>query len=240
MVDAFSSQMANPSVYEIMPFEDRLAMIVDAECDKRKANKFARLSKDAKLRYPDACPEGFDFRDDRQLDRTQIARLMECRFIDEGRDVIITGVTGTGKTWLSCAIGKAACRRFKTVRYVRLPQMLADMAVAREALRFERILAKYMHYNLLIIDDWLLFKCSKDEQRDIYELIEVRDQIGSTVFCSQFAEESWLSRLGKAPSSEGVVARITKADVVRVEFSSNADMRKHKHSLLASESEDEK
>lgn len=228
MVDAFQAQIANPSVYEAMPFEDRLGAIVDAESDRRAANKLARLIKGAKLRFPDAGPEGFDFSESRNLDRAQIARLLECRFIDEGRDVIITGVTGTGKTYLSCAIGKAVCRKYKTVRYVRLPALLSELNVAREALRYDKVLGRYIRYNLLIIDDWLLYKCSRAEQRDIYELIEAREQLNSTIYCSQFAEEGWLSRLGKAPSSEGVIARITKEGVIRVPFSDKADMRLQK------------
>jgi DNA replication protein DnaC len=231
MADAYQAQAANPAAYEGMPFEDRFAMCVDAECDKRATSKLDRLIKDARFRFPDASPEGFDFSANRQLDRPQIARLFECRFIDEGRDVIITGVTGTGKTWLSCAIGKAACRRHKTVRYIRLPAFFSDLACAKEAGRYDKALAKYVRYNLLILDDWLLYKCSKDEQHDIYELIEARDHLSPTIFCSQFSEDGWLQRLGKVPSSEGALARITKAGVIKVAFSTASDMR-NQHSLV--------
>jgi DNA replication protein DnaC len=210
MADAYHSQITNPVAYETMTFEDRFAMCVDAECDKRATSRLERLIKAAKLRFPDACPEGFDYNESRSLDKAQIARLLECRFIEERRDVIITGATGTGKTWLSCAIAKAACRRYKTVRYVRLQTFLGDMACARGAGKYDRELARYVRYNLLILDDWLLYKCSREEQRDIYELIEARDQLHSTVLCSQFSEDGWLQRLGKVPSSEGALARITK------------------------------
>ena len=228
MADAYLAQLDNPKIYEVMSFDQRFGSIVDAECDKRAQNKLNRLIKGAKLRLPDASPEGFDFSDNRSLDLPLIARLLECRFLDESRDVVITGATGTGKTYLACAIGKAACRKYKTVRYVRLPALLSELMIAREANCYDKVLSRYIRYNLLIIDDWLLYKCSKTEQRDIYELIEAREQLHSTIYCSQFAEEGWLTRLGKVPSSEGVIARITKEGVIRIPLSSKADMRLQK------------
>jgi DNA replication protein DnaC len=117
---------------------------------------------------------------------------------------------------------------------VRLTNLLNEFAVAKDTGRFERVLAKYARYQLLIIDDWLLFNCDREERRDIYELIEARDELQSTIYCSQFSEDGWLSQLGKSASSEGVIARITKADVIRVNFSSKADMRAQRSMLLES------
>ncbi len=233
MADAFKAQLDNPGIYESMPFDDRFAMVVDAEVDKRKTNKYNRLLKSAKLRFPDASPEGFIYDGGRKIDKASIARLLECRFIDEKRDVLVTGPTGVGKTWLACAAGKAACRKYKTVRYIRLSELFAELALARETGRYTRAIAKFAKYNLLILDDWLLYKCSRDEQRDVYELIEAREQYNPTMLCSQFTEESWLARIGNAASSEGVIARLTRIDSVRIRFDGDSDMRAHRSLLMA-------
>ena len=158
MADAYFRQMADRLVYDQMPFDGRLGMLVDAESDKRLATKLANLARGAKLRFPGARSESVGY-----------------------------------------ALAMPACRRYRSARYCRMPELPNELAAAKAAGRYERVLAKYKKYELLVIDEFMLNVTAKDETRDLYELIEGRSQTHSTVFCSQYQEAGWLERLAAAP-----------------------------------------
>lgn len=224
MADAYSEQMADRLVYDQMPFDDRLGMLVDAESDRRLATRLKNLVRGAKLRFPDARSESVVYDPRRGLEKEAMARYFSCRYIEDAVDIVITGPTGSGKSWLSCALAMAACRHYRSARYARMPELLGELAAAKGSGRYERALAKYKKYDLLVIDEFMLNVATKEETRDLYELIEGRSQIRSTVFCSQYQEAGWLERLGGGTSAEGIVDRISN-NSYRIRLSGDVNMR---------------
>ena len=224
MADAYSEQLADRLTYDQLPFDDRLGMLIDAENDKKLATKLANLIKGAKLRFPDARSESVVYDARRGIEKEALARYFSCNYIDDAADIVITGPTGSGKSWLSCALAMAACRHYHTTRYTRMPELLNELAAAKDAGRYERVLAKYKKYELLVIDEFMLNITTKEETRDLYELIEGRSQIHSTIFCSQYQEAGWLERLGGGTSAEGIVDRISN-NAYRIKLSGEMNMR---------------
>ena len=170
MADAFRIQM-NDSTMKEVPFEDRFGMLVDVEYTNRKNNRLKRLIRQAELEQPDASIAAIDYQSGRKLNKALISRLATCEYISEYRNIFITGATGSGKTYLACAFGMEACKHYYTVKYVRLPDLLLDLQVARDAGTFTNVLKKYTKPVLLIIDEWLLLKLTESEARNLFELI---------------------------------------------------------------------
>ena len=206
MARAYREQREAPGIDELS-FDERLAMIVDAEWDSRRANKRQRLLRQANFSAPDASVLDVRYDIDRKLDRNQITELANCTWIKERRNLIITGATGSGKTWLACALGIAACNQFHTVRYARLPEMLDDLLVSKDA-EWLKAKMRYIKCDLLIIDDWLLEKVGQREAREILEIIEARQRQGSVLLCSQFSPGGWHAKLGESAIADAVIDRL--------------------------------
>lgn len=225
MADAFAEQLADRLTYGEIPVEDRIGMLVDAELDRRQSTRLANLVKGAKLREPSACAESVIYAEGRGITREEVARYMSCAFVDDRADIVVTGPTGSGKTWLGCALAMAGCRHYHTTRYVRLPELLGELAAAREAGRYQRAVDKYLRYELLVVDEFMLNTATKEETHDIYELVEGRTRVHSTVYLSQYQEKGWLERLGGGTSAEGVVDRITN-NAYRIRLTGDVNMRR--------------
>ena len=185
MSDAFILQMNDPQMQDV-PFEDRFGILVDAEYTNRKNNGLKRLIKRAALDQPEAHISAIDYTSGRKLNRNLIERLATCEYIAEYRNVFITGATGSGKTYMACALGMEACKQRFTTKYVRLPDLLLELEMARADNTYKKALKKYANPKLLILDEWLLLKPTEAEQRDILELLHVRRKKSSTIFCSQY------------------------------------------------------
>jgi DNA replication protein DnaC len=216
MSDAFLIQM-NDAKMQDLPFEDRFGMLVDAEYTTRKNNSLKRLIKDAGFDQPDAHIAAIDYTSGRKLNRTLIERLATCEYIAEYWNIFITGATGSGKTYMACALGMEACKqRFKT-RYIRLPDLLLDLEVARTENNYRKVLMKYANPRLLILDEWLLLKPTETEQHDILELLHRRRRKSSTIFCSQYEPDGWYDQLGgdASPLAEAILDRI-KHDAYKI------------------------
>ena len=142
MADAFRIQLTDPKMKEL-PFEDRFGMIVDAEYDSRKSNRLKKLIRDAGFEQADASIADIDYGHGRKLNKSLIKRLASCEYITEFRNVFLTGATGSGKTYLACALGMEACKHYYTVRYIRLPDMLLELGASREAGNFQEVIKKY-------------------------------------------------------------------------------------------------
>jgi len=192
-------------------------MIVDAEWDARRANKRTRLLRGARFPAPDANVDDVRYDADRKLDRGRIMELSNCGWIKDRRNVVITGASGAGRTWLACALGVAVCNSFYSVRYVRLPEMVDELAVGRdeEWLKTKR---KYVCCGLLIIDDWLLEDVKAKGAREILEIVEGRQRTGSLLLCSQFSATGWHARLGEGAIADAVIDRIVySSHVIHIE-----------------------
>ncbi len=131
MAAEFELQLADQATYRALGFEERLALIVDAEQNRRKANKIKRYINKARFSVPSATIEGIEYHEDRRLDKVQILRFASCRYLEDHHHIVIKGASGNGKTYLSNAIGNAACRKFKSVRYIRMPELLDELNVAK-------------------------------------------------------------------------------------------------------------
>ena len=157
-----------------LSFEERFGLLVDAEWTSRKNNRLSRLIRNAGFAFNDACIENIEYHDDRKLDKAQISRLAACNYILEAHNIIILGATGSGKTYLSNAFGIAAARNFYTVKYVRIPDLLGELAIARGDGTYRKVIKTYKQVKLLILDEWLLFPLKESEARDLLEIVESR------------------------------------------------------------------
>jgi DNA replication protein DnaC len=146
---------------------------------------------------------------DRGLDRHLMMEISTCQFIDTNSNIVFHGFTGSGKSYLACAIGKQACMQGINTHYIRIPDllMLRDEAILTNQ-GIPKMLKKFSKYKLLILDEWLLDDLSDDEQHFLYELIERRYDSTSTIFCTQYKKENWHSRLGGGVHADAIMDRI--------------------------------
>ena len=207
MANALKDQLTD-NTYADMCFEDRLSFLIDAEWSTRRSNRMTRLIKKADYANSDAFLENIDYSSDRSLDKSQILRLSTCNYILEYHNVVILGATGAGKTYLACALGMAANRNFYTVKYLRLPDLLVELAIARGDGTYRTVMKHYKTVKLLIIDEWLLFPLKESEARDLLEIVEARNRRASTIFCSQFDVAGWYLKIGEPTVAEAVCDRI--------------------------------
>ena len=179
-----------------IPFEDRFGMLVDIEYSSRKNNRLRRLIRNAEFDQPEASVMDIDYTSGRKLNKSLIQRLATCEYITEHRNLFITGATGSGKSYMACALGMEACKQYYNTKYVRLPDLLIDLEMARNEGTYKKVMSKYSNPLLLIIDEWLLLKPTDGEQKDIFELLHRRRKKSSTILCSQYRSDGWYEQLG--------------------------------------------
>jgi len=207
MARQFKEQLDDPQ-FASMSFEDRFSILVDAEWSTRKSNHLKSLIKNAGYAIPGACVEDIEYLPDRKLDKSQILRLASCAYIQEAHNIVLLGATGAGKTYLACALGMAANRNFYNTKYIRLPDLLVEIAVARGSGTYRELMRKYKKVSLLILDEWLLYSLKESEARDLLELIESRNKVSSTIFCSQFDVNEWHASLYDPTMADAICDRI--------------------------------
>lgn len=152
--------------------------------------------------------ENIEYIAERHLDRKQILRLASCSYIQETRNVIILGATGAGKTFLACSLGVAANRNFYAARYLRLSDLLVEIAVARRDGTHREYMKQLKKVKLLILDEWLLYPLKEAESRDVLELVEARNKVASTIFCSQYDTSEWHENLYDPTLADAICDRI--------------------------------
>jgi len=226
MAQAFRQQMQESSMSSLA-FSERFGLLVDHEWDTRKNNRLKRLIYRADFPISGACMEDIEYRNDRKLNKEQLLELSTCSFITEKHNIIILGATGAGKTFLGCALGLAACRHFFSVKYIRLPDLLDELSIAKGEGSFRKIMQNYKKIDLLILDEWLLSPLSDFESRDLLELVESRYLRLSTIFLSQFDVSGWHSKISDAPLSEAILDRIVHNSFT-ITIGGDESMRKRK------------
>lgn len=226
MAGAFRQQMQEAAINSLS-FSERFGLLVDHEWDTRKSNRLKRLIHRADLSISGACMEDIEYRSDRKLNKEQLLELSNCSYISEKHNIIILGATGAGKTYLGCALGMAACRRFFSVKYIRLPDLLEELSIAKGEGTFRKVMQTYKKIDLLILDEWLLVQLSGTESRDLLELVESRYCRCSTIFLSQFEVSGWHSKISDAPLSEAILDRIVHNSYT-VTIGGDESMRKRK------------
>jgi len=233
MSDAFLTQLNDPKMKNVA-FEDRVGMLVDIEYSNRKANSPKRLIRNAGFDQPEAYIADINYTSGRKLNRNLIERLSTCEYITGHRNLFITGATGSGKTYLACAFGMEACKQRYRTKYVRLPDMLLELELARADGTYKKVLSRYANPVVLILDEWLLLKPTEEEQHDILELLHMlhrRRRESSTIFCSQYEPDGWYDQLGgdDSPLAEAILDRIKhnayKINIVPIDPDNNRSMR---------------
>ena len=207
MAEAWTEQNQN-AMYTELAFNERLGLLVDREIAVRDNRKLASLLRGARLRYGTACAEEIDFRTPRGLAKDVIVSLMQNSWIKEKQNVIITGPTGSGKTFIACALANSACRSGYSAYYIRLPRLLLEMHIARGDGSYGKQLSKLARYSLLVIDDWGLAKLGDKERRDLLEVLEDRHGISSTIVSSQIPMDRWHDTIGDPTIADAVLDRL--------------------------------
>jgi DNA replication protein DnaC len=223
-IEILDAQQAD-SAYACMPFEDRFQRVVDYLYQQKHNASTARAIRLARFRYKDADIARTHY-EGRGIDRHTLAELATCGFIANSTNIVFQGFTGSGKTWLGCAIGRQACRNGLRVCYIRVPDLLAEREEAIACGKsMAKVLRKYSAYGLLILDEWLMEDLNDDEEHFFFELVERRYNTASTVFCTQYRKGDWHSRLGGGAHADAIMDRIVH-NAVWVDTGS-MNMREH-------------
>lgn len=206
MADAIKQQLEQPSVQELS-FEERIAMIVDREWLHRENRKLTRRLKAARLKQQ-AAVEDIDFRQPRGLDKSVMLTLSNCQWVRNHQNVIITGPTGIGKSYLAEALAQKACREGFTALYYRTPRLFSELAIARGDGSYSKLLIRLAKTELLVVDDWGLSYLTDAERRDFLEVMEDRHGISSTIITSQFPVAKWHELIGEPTLADAILDRI--------------------------------
>ena len=206
MAKALEEQRGNRNI-ESLDFEERLALLVDRETVERETKRLATRLKAANLRQ-DAAIEDLDPTTKRSLDKALFAKLASGEWIGRRQDLIVTGKTGTGKSWVACALGHKACRDDRSVLYLRMPRLLDELTLMRGDGRLVRRMKGLARVDLLILDDWGLSTMTSTQGRDILEIVDDRHGRRSTIVTSQLPVESWHDVIPDPTVSDAVLDRL--------------------------------
>jgi DNA replication protein DnaC len=191
-----------------LSFDERFAMLVDAEWMTRENKRLGRALKDAKLRLAEASMEGIDYPPRRELDKAFVRQLGSCKWIAEHQVVLISGATGTGKTYVSCALAQQACRKGYRTIYRRLGRLFEELNLARADGSYAKLLGKLSRTDVLVLDDWGIVAIKETQRQDLLEVMEDRDSVRSTVITSQLPRDKWHDYIGDPTVADAVLDRI--------------------------------
>jgi len=207
MADAWKA-LADQDPGQALDRNEWLGLMLDREASTRADKRFANRLRNARMRFPDACIEDVNFAASRGLDRRQVLALAQGAWIKAKEQIILTGQTGTGKTWLACAFGHQAARLDHSVLYVRMPRLFEDMAMARLDGRFPKLVDKLARVQLLILDDWGTHGLTDQQRLDLLELFEERYQRRSTIITAQLPVSGWHDMIGEPTIADAILDRI--------------------------------
>lgn len=191
-----------------LSFEERLALLVDREVHHRDDRRRAVLLKKARLKYAQACIEDVDARAGRGIDRAALMSLALSRWVDDGASVVVSGPTGTGKSWLACALAQYACRRAHSALYLRVPRLAEELRILHGNGGFARWLQALARTDVLILDDWGLSVLDAPTRADLLELVDDRAGRRATIITSQLPVEHWHAWIGDASVADAMLDRL--------------------------------
>ncbi|MCP4288280.1 MAG: ATP-binding protein [Gammaproteobacteria bacterium] len=229
MAKALTEQMALPDI-EDLSFEERLGLLVDREVTEREDRRLQTRLRQAKLKQT-ACIEDIDFKQPRGMDKSLILDLAQCQWINKHLNLLITGPTGVGKTWVACALAQKACREGFTSLYLRLPRLLQALPIAKGDGTYPRFLTRLAKVDVLILDDWGLSKLIAEQRRDLLEILEDRHDTRSTIVTSQLPLDQWHHIIGDPTLADAILDRIVH-NAYKINLKGES-MRKNRSKLTA-------
>lgn len=203
----WEAQHADPTIASL-GFDERLALLVDAEWLARENKRLATALREAKLRLSQACVEDIDYAPRRELDRALLRQLATGRWIAEHHTVLITGATGTGKTYLACALAQQACRHGYRALYRRVPRLCEELTLAHADGSYLRLLARFARVDILVLDDWGLSTLRDQDRRDLLEILEDRTATRATIVTSQLPPSKWHEYLADPTLADAICDRL--------------------------------
>lgn len=233
---ALREQLDSLDSFAHLGFEDRIGILVDREWTEREARSLTRRLQLARLRDRVASVEDIDFGHPRGLDRNLVRRLSSCEWIKKKQNLVITGSTGCGKTFIACAFGHKACREGFSVVYRRVPRMLSEMHIAHGDGSLPRLLARWAKTDVLILDDWGLAPLTTQHRHDLLEVIEDRHGERSTIIAAQLPLKDWHTYFGDPAVADAALDRIVHS---AHQIAMSGDSMRKKRSKLSAQSEAE-
>lgn len=206
MLEAFEEQMTSTR-YGKLSFEERFSMVVEKEWEFREERALKRRLKKSRIKQQ-ACVEDIDYRHARGLDRSLMRSLASCRFVKDGQNVIITGPTGVGKSYIACALAHQACLKGYRSFYIRAPRLTEELLLSHADGSHLKFLDRLARFELMVIDDWGIAPLKDRERHDLLEVIEDRAQDRSTIVTSQYPASSWHHFIGDPTIAEAIMDRL--------------------------------
>jgi len=207
MADALERQLTQPTTHAELGFEERLGLLIDAEATARENRRIERGLRSAKLRYR-ASVHDIDYRHRRGLTKSRMASLIQGDWLHKHQGLLITGKTGTGKSWLACALGDNACRQGFSVRYFRASRLFKALEIGRGDGSYAKQLAKLARTDLLIIDDFGIEPLPARSRNDLLELMEDRYAERSVLVTSQLEVKHWHKTIGDPTLADAILDRL--------------------------------
>jgi DNA replication protein DnaC len=207
MADAYREQEEQARTAELS-FQERFGLLVDQQWTWREQRALSTRLRNAKLKLPAACIEDIDYRRTRGLKRSAIEPLADSQWVHYHQSCIVTGPTGTGKTYLACALGNKACRDGYRVRYYVAAKLFRDLAAAHADGSFPRLATKLLKTDLLVVDDWGMETLQERQYRDFLEILDDRQESGSTLVASQFPTKLWHDTIGNPTVADAILDRL--------------------------------
>jgi DNA replication protein DnaC len=229
MSDGLQEQLKNPQ-YNELTFEERIGMLVEKEVLYRQNRKLASLLRRASFRFPEACIEHIDFKAKRNLSKQGMLKLSQNEWIKKSQNIIITGETGAGKSYIACALGNTACRNGFSTLYTRIPKLLNELKISHADGSYLKLIKKLSRVDLLIMDDWGLSNFSDSGRRDMLEIFEDRYNLRSTIIATQFPVDTWFDVIGDPTIADAICDRIIH-NSHKIELKATDSMRKLKANM---------
>ncbi|HYC55251.1 MAG TPA: IS21-like element helper ATPase IstB [Candidatus Binatia bacterium] len=208
LLQSLREQLGDPGSYDRLAFMERVGLVVDREWTEREGRSLTRRLALARLRDKSACVEDIDYQHSRGLDRSVFQRLATGNWITKHHNVILTGPTGCGKTYLACALANKACRDGHSVVYKRMPRLAQELNVARGDGSYGRLLARWAKTDVLVLDDWGIAPLAEPERRDLLEILDDRHGLHSTIVVSQLAVKEWHRFVGDPTIADALLDRL--------------------------------
>ena len=207
MLGAWSEQRGQPQ-YSELGFDERFGLLVEAEALERENKRLKRMLSEAKLKIKAACVEGIDYPAKRRLDKAVIRQLASCRWVAETQHIAISGATGTGKSYIACALAHQACRKGYRAVYRRMPRLFHELRLARADGSYPRLLARMARIQVIVIDDFGIAPLDDQDRQDLLELLDDRYDAGSVIISGQLPPDNWHDYIAEPTLADAICDRV--------------------------------